>query len=201
VAAATLDALRDAGIASVSDEELRAGFAAARWPGRMELIPSALGDGDERDLLLDGAHNEDGAAALSAALGDLAPHLRSANGAQSAPLVLILAVMADKSIAELSAALATSPVLRAAHVICTTVGDVRSLAPEQLAAAVRGAKLGAQVQIAASPNAALLAAAEHNGPIIAAGSLYLVGAIRGELMRRGVLPDDGSRDDVAGSAT
>jgi dihydrofolate synthase/folylpolyglutamate synthase len=167
----------------------------------MELIPSALGGGDERDLLLDGAHNEDGAAALSAALGDLAPHLRSANGAQSASLVLILAVMADKSIAELSAALATSPVLRAAHVICTTVGDVRSLAPEQLAAAVRGAKLGAQVQIAASPNAALLAAAEHNGPIIAAGSLYLVGAIRGELMRRGVLPDDGSRDDVAGSAT
>ena len=60
---------------------------------------------------------------------------------------------------------------------------------------------GAQVQIAANPNAALLAAADHQGPIIAAGSLYLVGAIRGELMRRGVLPDDGSRDDVAGSAT
>jgi hypothetical protein len=57
------------------------------------------------------------------------------------------------------------------------------------------------VQIAVNPNAALLAAAEQSGPIIAAGSLYLVGAIRGELMRRGVLPDDGSRDDVAGSAT
>jgi folylpolyglutamate synthase/dihydropteroate synthase len=107
--------------------------------------------------------------------------------------------MADKSIAELSAALATSPTLRAAQVICTSVGDVRSLAPEQLAAAVRAARLGVQVQIAANPNAALLAAAEYQGPIVAAGSLYLVGAIRGELMRRGVLPDDGSRDDVAGS--
>ena len=201
VAAATLDALRDAGIASVSDDALRAGFAAARWPGRMELMPSALGGGDERDLLLDGAHNEDGAAALAASLADLTPHLRSAGGARNPPLVLILAVMADKSVAELSTALATSPALRAAQVICTTVGDVRSLAPDQLAAAVRAAKLGAQVQIAANPNAALLAAVEHQGPIIAAGSLYLVGAIRGELMRRGVLPDDGSRDDVAGSAT
>ncbi|MFM9128676.1 MAG: glutamate ligase domain-containing protein, partial [Candidatus Limnocylindrus sp.] len=201
VAAATLDALRDAGIASVSDEELRSGFASARWPGRMELIPNALGGGDERDLLLDGAHNEDGAAALSAALGDLAPHLRDASGGQRAPLVLILAVMADKSFAELCTALATSPALRAAHVICTTVGDVRSLEPEQLAAAVRGAGLGARVQISAGPNAALLAAAEHHGPIVAAGSLYLVGAIRGELLRRGVLPDDGSRDDVAGSTT
>jgi dihydrofolate synthase/folylpolyglutamate synthase len=200
VAAATLDALRDAGIASVSDEEMRAGFAAARWPGRMELIPNALAGGDERDLLLDGAHNEDGAAALAAALADLAPHLLSATGARNTPAVLILAVMADKSVAEVFAALATSPTLRAAHVICTSVGDVRSLPPEQLAAIARTAGLGAQVQIAANPNAALAAATEQRGPIIAAGSLYLVGALRGDLMRRGVLPEDGSRDDVAGSA-
>ena len=199
VAAATLDALRDAGIATVSDEQLREGFAAARWPGRLELIPRALGGGDERDLLLDGAHNEDGATALATALGDLAPHLRSATGAQ-APLVLILAVMADKSVAELCAALATSPSLRSAQVICTSVGDVRSLAPEELAAKARAAGLGAHIHHVADPLTALTAAAEGQGAIIAAGSLYLVGAIRGELMRRGVLPDDGSRDDMAGSA-
>jgi dihydrofolate synthase/folylpolyglutamate synthase len=201
VAAATLDALRDAGIASVSDDELRTGFAAARWPGRMELIPNALGAGDERDLLLDGAHNEDGAAALAAALVDLAPHLRNATGAQGTPPVLLLAVMADKSVAEVCAAFASSPTLRTAHVICTSVGDVRSLPPEQLASAVRAAGLGAQVEIAAAPIEALQVAAQRSGPIIAAGSLYLVGAVRGELMRRGVLPDDGSRDDVAGFGT
>jgi dihydrofolate synthase/folylpolyglutamate synthase len=201
VAAATLDALRDAGIASVSDDELRTGFAAARWPGRMELISNALGAGDERDLLLDGAHNEDGAAALAAALVDLAPHLRNATGGQGTPLVLLLAVMADKSVAEVCAAFARSPTLRTAHVICTSVGDVRSLPPEQLASAVRAAGLGAQVEIAAAPIEALQVAAQRSGPIIAAGSLYLVGAVRGELMRRGVLPDDGSRDDVAGSGT
>jgi dihydrofolate synthase/folylpolyglutamate synthase len=201
VAAATLDALRDAGIASVSDDELRTGFAAARWPGRMELIPNALGAGDERDLLLDGAHNEDGAAALAAALVDLAPHLRNATAGQGTPPVLLLAVMADKSVAEVCAAFARSPILRTAHVICTSVGDVRSLPPEQLALAVRAAGLGAQVEIAAAPIEALQVAARRSGPIIAAGSLYLVGAVRGELMRRGVLPDDGSRDDVAGSGT
>ena len=108
--------------------------------------------------------------------------------------------MADKSVAEVCAALATSQTLRAAHVICTSVGDVRSLPPEQLAVIARTAGLGAQVQIAANPNAALAAATEQRGPIIAAGSLYLVGALRGDLLRRGVLPDDGSRDDVAGSA-
>ena len=199
VAAATLDALSAAGIASVSDDHLRAGFASARWPGRMELIPRALGDGDERDVLLDGAHNEDGAAALASALTDLAPHLRNATGAQHAPQVLILAVMADKAVAAVCAALAASPELRGAYVICTSVGDTRSLAPEQLATIARSAGLGEQVKIAADPNAALRAAVEESGPIIVAGSLYLVGAVRGELMRRGVLPDDGSRDDVAGS--
>jgi dihydrofolate synthase/folylpolyglutamate synthase len=201
VAAATLDALREAGIASVSDEEMRAGFAAARWPGRMELIPNALGGGDDRDILLDGAHNEDGAAALASAIADLAPHLLNASGARNTPPVLILAVMADKSVAELCAALATSPVLRAAQVICTSVGDARSLAPEGLAAVARAAGLGVKVQIANSPTAAMIAAAEQSGPIVVAGSLYLVGAIRGELMRRGVLPDDGSYDDVAGSGS
>jgi len=201
VAAATLDALRDAGIGSVSDDDLRAGFAAARWPGRMELVPNALGAGDERDLLLDGAHNEDGAAALSAALVDLAPHLRNATGGQHTPPVVLLAVMSDKSVAEVCGALATSPTLRTAHVICTSVGDVRSLTPEHLAAIVRNAGLGAQVEIAETVGEALISAAQQQGPIIVAGSLYLVGAVRAELMRRGVLPDDGSRDDVAGSGS
>ena len=200
VAAATLDALGKAGIVSVNDEQLRHGFATARWAGRLELIPGALGSGDERDLLLDGAHNEDGAAALAASLGDLAPELRGSNGTHAAPLVLILAVMADKSVAELCTALAAAPELRTAQVICTSVGDVRSLAPEQLVAQVRTAGLGASVCSAADPLEALMIAAQQNGPIIVAGSLYLVGAIRSELMRRGTLPDDGSRDDVAGSS-
>ena len=58
VANATLDALARAGIAATTDEQRRAGFAAARWPGRLELL-----DVQGREVLLDGAHNPAGAAA------------------------------------------------------------------------------------------------------------------------------------------
>ena len=50
----------------------RAGAAmpSATWPGRLELL-----DVDGRDVLLDGAHNPAGAAALATALDDLRPFL------------------------------------------------------------------------------------------------------------------------------
>ena len=91
-----------------------------------------------------------------------------------------------------------APALRAAQVICTSVGDVRSLAPDRLAAFARAAGLGAEVHVEADPHAGLQRAAERRGPIVVAGSLYLVGAIRSELLRRGAIADDGSSDDVAG---
>ena len=70
VADATLDALEAAGIARVGAEARRAGYAAVRWPGRLELVDVA-----GREVLLDGAHNPAGAAALAEALDDLAPFL------------------------------------------------------------------------------------------------------------------------------
>ena len=45
--------------------------------------------------------------------------------------------------------------------------------------------------IASDPAAAMRAAATHHGPVVVAGSLYLVGAVRKGLMRSGVLPNDG----------
>ena len=195
VALATLDAMKSAGITTVSDEEIRAGFAAARWPGRMELISGAFGANDQRDLLLDGAHNEDGAAALAAAVSDLAPLLRDADGESGAGgVTLIFAAMADKSIAKIFSELARSPLLQSARVICTSVSDDRSSTPEALAAMARGAGLGTRVETAADPRAALNAASRDHGAVIVAGSLYLVGAVREQLLRQGRLPDDGSLD-------
>ena len=57
--------------------------------------------------------------------------------------------------------------------------------------------LGAAVEIAADPQRALDGAARDRGPVIVAGSLYLVGAVRERLMRQGRLPDDGSLDPEA----
>ena len=195
VALATLDAMKSAGLTTVSDEEIRAGFAAARWPGRMELISGAFGAGDQRDLLLDGAHNEDGAAALASAVNDLSSLLRDADGESgSSGVTLVLAAMADKSIAKIFSELATSPLLQSARVICTSVGDDRSSTPEALAAMARAAGLGATIETAADPHAALNAASRDRGAVIVAESLYLVGAVRERLLRQGRLPDDGSLD-------
>ena len=71
VADAALDALAEAGIATVDAEARRRGYATAVWPGRLELVDV----GERRTVLLDGAHNPAGAAALAQALDDLLPHL------------------------------------------------------------------------------------------------------------------------------
>ncbi len=195
VALATLDALREAKIVEVSDSEIRQGFSDVRWAGRMELISSPFGGRDQRDLLLDGAHNEDGAAALAAGVNDLAALLHDASGAStSTPITLVIAAMADKSIDQMFRALTASPLLRDAHVICTSVGDVRSATTDSLATAARAVGLGAKISSASDPDAALDAAARTRGAVIVAGSLYLVGAVRKRLLRAGRLPDDGSLD-------
>src|SRR4029077_18290836 len=54
---------------SVSDEAIRKGMRRVSWPGRLELLDGRrLGLGR---ILLDGAHNPAGAAALTRALGEL----------------------------------------------------------------------------------------------------------------------------------
>lgn len=196
VALATLDAMRDAGIVHVSDAAIRAGFANVQWSGRMELIRQPFGASDARDLLLDGAHNEDGAASLASGVRELAPLLQDADGNSGAtPLTLVVAAMSDKSIPDIFRALAQSPALKGASVICTSVGDPRSASVDDLIAAARTAGLGAQVLGASNPAHALDHAAKMRGAVIVAGSLYLVGTVRERLMREGRVPNDGSLDD------
>jgi len=62
----------------------------ARWPGRMEFIPGSP------PLLLDGAHNAAGAAALAEALGDF----------RYRKLLLVLGIMSGKEVRKIISALA-----------------------------------------------------------------------------------------------
>jgi dihydrofolate synthase/folylpolyglutamate synthase len=196
VALATLDAMRVAGIVTVSDAAIREGFASVKWPGRMELIRQPFGGSDARDLLLDGAHNEDGAASLAAGIRDLAPLLTDADGRTGqTPLTLVIAAMSDKSITEIFRALSQAEALKRASVICTSVGDARSASVDTLAAAAREVGLGAQIRGAANPIEALDQAAAARGAVVVAGSLYLVGAVREHLMRDGRISNDGSLDE------
>jgi dihydrofolate synthase/folylpolyglutamate synthase len=179
VADAVLDALADAGIAAVSSAARREGYAAVHWPGRLELLAV-----DGREVLLDGAHNPAGAATLAIALDDLRPHLASGR------LTLVTASMADKDVDGIVAALGVAAAIRAARVIATQLDLARALPAAELAARWQAAGLAATVVTEPNPERALdRALAEGDGPIVVAGSLYLVGAVRARLVDDPLLRD------------
>ncbi len=205
VADAVLDALGAVGIAQVGVDARRAGYAAARWPGRMELLelPGAGPGGSDAEVLLDGAHNPAGARALAAALDELRPELRGSGGGTgsprgrvtsaptgatsaptgAAPVTLVIGMMGDKDVDGVIAALGTSRSLAGARVIATAVSGGRALGPEVLAARWQAAFPDAVVRVAPDPAAAVDGAvAGAEGPVVVAGSLYLVGAARARLV-------------------
>ncbi len=193
VANALLDALAAAGIATVPDEARRRGYADARWPGRLELLTV-----DGRDVLLDGAHNPAGAAALAAALDELRPFLGAGR------LTLLNASMADKDVDGIVAALGRSVALADARIVATAIDAPRAMPADALAATWQrtagrrdsggerdsGRRPGRSVE--AEPD--LVAALDRilagpPGPLVVAGSLYLVGAIRARLIDDPALRD------------
>jgi dihydrofolate synthase/folylpolyglutamate synthase len=184
VADALLDALGAAGIADVPDDARRRGYADARWPGRLELLTV-----DGRDVLLDGAHNPAGAAALAAALDELRPFLGEG------PVTLLTASMGDKDVGGVVAALAASSALADARVIATALDVPRALPAAELAAAwERETGRGSRRRVTAEPDpdAALdRTLAGPPGPLVVAGSLYLVGAVRARLVDDPLLRDPG----------
>ncbi len=184
VADALLDALEAAGIAAVDALARQRGYAAATWPGRLELLTLAGG----REVLLDGAHNPAGAAALAQALDDLLPFL--AGGAPT----LVVAAMADKDVDGVIAALGTATALRGATVVATAVDAPRAMAAADLAARWRRAHAtgtGGLAGVVAidDPIAALDHALGLDRPVVVAGSLYLVGAVRAQLVDDPALRD------------
>jgi dihydrofolate synthase/folylpolyglutamate synthase len=174
VALGLLDALRLDGerrgrpLTGVDEPAIRAGLAAVRWPGRLELVASST----HGRVLLDGAHNPAGAAALAGALGELG--LRRP--------VIVLGAMRGKRIHGVLGALApVDP-----QFVFTRVADPGALPPESLARTWRRvAAAGRSPLTAANPAAALQRAAAlraGDDPIVVAGSLYLVGAVRGMIV-------------------
>ena len=143
----------------VDETAIRAGLDRARWPGRFQLLRRPGGW-----LVLDGAHNPAGAAAL-------ATSLREVFGA--APVTLVLALARDKDARAILAAL--SPIAR--RLILTRSSSARSADPAALRTLV--ASPGPRVEIAASAAEALaLAGREPVTPILCvAGSLFLVGDV------------------------
>jgi dihydrofolate synthase/folylpolyglutamate synthase len=135
-------------ILGVDERAIAEGFQAVRWPGRLERLTPTL--------LVDAAHNEEGARALAAAWPD-------------GDWTLILGVVNDKDAAAIVAPL----VARAARVIVTAPPTSRALAPDALAALVPGAR-GAE----RAPDLAAALALAGGAPTVIAGSIFLVGEAR-----------------------
>ena len=156
LAAAALRLLDASGV-RVGEPEIAAGIATARWPGRLEEVGG---------VLLDGAHNPDGAAALAAALRALHP---------GRPVELVFGVLSDKDHEGMLAALA--PAVRRIHLVAPD--SPRARTPRSCAAAAE--RHGARVDEHESLPSAL-ACARHLGRdgalVCVAGSLYLVGEAR-----------------------
>jgi len=176
VALGILGALARAGIATVGPDAISRGLADARWPGRLELLRAG-----SVDVLLDGAHNADGARALAAALDRHAPWLASGRP------TLILGILADKDVPGMVAALRQAWSLRGARVLATPVPDTpRSLDAVELAG-VWGPGAEPTASVDEALELGLAAAAREGGPLVVAGSLYLVGRARG-LLTGGAVP-------------
>jgi len=145
-------------------EAIETGFAAVRWPGRLERICQ------DPDIYLDGAHNPMAARALAGFLDD---HRQS-----HPPPILVYGSMRDKAVEEICEQLFP----RAAAVVCTAPRHPRALAPAALAAAC--GPLAGRCETAPDYPAALAAArrlaalATPAASIFITGSLYLVGEAR-----------------------
>jgi dihydrofolate synthase/folylpolyglutamate synthase len=132
-----------------SPAALATGFAQARWPGRLEWLTPTL--------LVDAAHNEEGARALAAALAAALP---------AGAFTLVVGVVADKDARAILAPL----VGRAARVIATAPPSPRALPAAELAALVPGAE--------AAPDLETALARAAGGVTVVAGSIFLVGEAR-----------------------
>jgi dihydrofolate synthase/folylpolyglutamate synthase len=174
VADAVLDQLAAAGIASVDAAARRRGYASATWPGRLEII-----DVDGREVLLDGAHNPAGAAALAIALDDLRPYLHGGTEPNPPPMTLVHGSMADKDVDGIVRALDRAAALEGARIIATQVPGERALPAGELARRWRQVRPGAMITPVADVREAFDRAIDQaTGTVVVAGSLYLVGEAR-----------------------
>lgn len=164
-ALAAVESFLGGGTRPLDVEAVRTGFALADSPGRLEVVRRSP------TIVLDGAHNPAGVAALVAALEEAFAF---------DTLVGVLAVLSDKDVASMLALL--EPVL--AEVVVTTNHSPRALPADvlgQAAAEVFGAD---RVRVApALPDAidtavALADAAGEGAGVLVTGSLYTVGEAR-----------------------
>jgi len=154
--------------APLGDEALRRALGRVELPGRLEVV------GRQPLVVLDGAHNPDGARAAAAALADDFGAVESR--------VLVVGLLRGREPGEMVSLLSGG---RARLVVACEPPSPRAQPAAEVAAAARAA--GLEALEAPSPAAAVAAATAAAGSdelVLVSGSLYLVGAARAALAGR-----------------
>lgn len=144
---------------NLSQSRILRGVETARWDGRLELFS------ENPIVLLDGAHNEEGARALKAYIRD----------SISTPVILVFALMRDKKIEKIADVL--FPL--AEKVILTQFPYFRAAAPEEIQK--RTKKYRNKMVLESDVFKAVQRAvreANKQKTIVIAGSLFLVGEVK-----------------------
>jgi dihydrofolate synthase/folylpolyglutamate synthase len=164
VAVRLLETLGAGGLAISADAVAR-GLSQVRWPGRLEWVDTPWGR-----LLLDAAHNPAGARSLADFLSE----------ALARPVPLVFGAVRDKDVPSMIRALQPT----VSRVVTTQASTPRAADAEDLAQIVRGAAPGLPVMSCREPLAAVERALLEDGVACCAGSIFLIGEVRAQLLGR-----------------
>ena len=144
----------------VTDETIRAGLAATRWPARFEVL--------RRDpiFIVDGGHNPHGIQATAESLRRLFPGRK---------FLFVVGVMADKDVEHILGLI----VPMAEQFFCVRPNNPRAMAADELARRIEA--MGARATACGSVAEGVRAALDHagrDGVCCALGSLYMSGDVR-----------------------
>jgi dihydrofolate synthase/folylpolyglutamate synthase len=159
LAIATAEELSRQGF-SVTADAIERGIRDTHWPGRFQVVPA---HGNSPELVLDVAHNPDGAWALRSTLS-------AVYGER--PFTLVFGAMLDKDIQHVAEIL--FPI--AEQVVATRADNPRAASPEQIREAA--ARISATIENAVDVPSALTRAkslAGAKGLVVVTGSIYIVG--------------------------
>jgi dihydrofolate synthase / folylpolyglutamate synthase len=150
---------------ALSGREVRACIAAVKWPGRFEVFNQ-----NGKTIVLDGAHNPDGATQFAGALRDYAKIL----GLLQDGWTMVIGIMRDKAITQML----SHVIPLASNIIFTSPDMARAASPEELFHLADELNPSATMEQIPDVTAALARALELNQPIACWGSLYTVNAAR-----------------------
>jgi dihydrofolate synthase/folylpolyglutamate synthase len=167
VAIRLIEAARQAGV-FVPGDAVERGLARVEWPARLEML-----EVDGRRVLLDAAHNVDGAQALAAYLERWHPDRPA----------LVIGAMRDKDVDGILAALlaVTGPV------VVTQAATPRAMPAPELQQRVLALDAAREVMVEPDPGAAVERALQIAPIVCVAGSIFVAGAVRDRLRHRAIL--------------